>query len=67
MIEIPCTLRCDGCKETTSAIAEAEHVSLGPCRGSTQSYAFMINENVLPAGWRVASNGLRCPRCNEIK
>lgn len=67
MVEIPCTLRCDGCKETAPVVAEAKHVSIGPSRGSDQTYAFVITEGLLPAGWRVASDGLRCPRCNGVK
>jgi hypothetical protein len=58
MVEIPCTLRCDGCKETAPTVAETKHVAPG---------VFVITDNVLPAGWRVVLDQLRCPRCNGVK
>ena len=62
MIEVPCTLRCDGCGETKPIVAEAK-----PAPDGNRVLMFAITGSVLSAGWRVVLDELRCPRCNGVK
>lgn len=71
-IEIPCTLRCDTCKETQSAImpTRAHYVPHSypiQCRSLA---TFVLAESDLPPGWTLTqgpTDKLRCPRCSGAK
>jgi len=72
MLEIPCTLRCDECKETQSVIlpATARYNSY-ESQGLGRTLAtFTIEEDALPHGWTLTArpkDKLRCPRCSGVK
>lgn len=72
MIEIPCTLRCDGCGETKSAALPMTaqyqaHSYPVPMRTDA---TFAVSESSIPKGWSLVdgpTDRLHCPRCNGIK
>ncbi len=64
MLEIPCTMRCDVCKETRAIVAEAVSEFIPGAEGFVQ---FVINDRALPDGWLVLYGKLRClrPSCQK--
>lgn len=69
MLEIPCTLRCDECKETQSVILAAAAQYTSHASQGTKA-TFTIEEDTLPPGWSMTAGlryKLRCPRCSGVK
>ena len=72
MIEIPCTLRCDGCGDTKSAVLPMTaqytiHSYPIPIRTGA---SFIVSESSIPEGWTLVpgpKDKLHCPRCNGAK
>lgn len=63
MVEVPCTLRCDGCGAVKVIVMEMKLTfpeRLGPATLTPLAGA-------IPADWSTASDELRCPRCNGVK
>lgn len=67
MIEIPCTLRCDGCGETKAVIAVMWARRTPAESDHGRPLTFEITDNILPSNWQVMFGKLRCPRCNGVK